>query len=80
MQEKRGEEMKKLIQRDIDTAATKRQYYERIIAPKKPEVQFLCNGTFPMDRNGTIALPELPRRKLVKMYFDEHNVDAEFLH
>jgi len=65
---------------DIATKDTKRQFYERILAPKKTEVEFLCDGAFPLDRNGTIALPKLPRRKLVNMYFKENKVCIQRQH
>eukprot|EP00351_Strombidinopsis_sp_SopsisLIS2011_P006544 CAMPEP_0116889130 /NCGR_PEP_ID=MMETSP0463-20121206/24500_1 /TAXON_ID=181622 /ORGANISM="Strombidinopsis sp, Strain SopsisLIS2011" /LENGTH=69 /DNA_ID=CAMNT_0004555283 /DNA_START=104 /DNA_END=313 /DNA_ORIENTATION=- len=67
---RRAAALKELEEKSKKNAATTRQYYERVIAPKKAQVDFLCNDAIPLDRNGTIALPKLPKRKLVDMYFN----------
>lgn len=39
----------------------------------------MCKGAFPLDKAGTIALPQLPPRKLVTGYLEHLKITDELL-
>lgn len=47
--------------------------------PKKTSIEYMCKGSFPLDRAGTIALPKLPERQFVEDYLQFKKLDEELL-
>ncbi|CDW78630.1 UNKNOWN [Stylonychia lemnae] len=47
--------------------------------PKKTQIQFMCKGAFPLDRQGTHMLPKLPTRSVIEDYLASKKVDEDIL-
>lgn len=42
-------------------------------------IKYMCNDSVPLDLEGTLVLPELPERVIVKNYLEAKQIERDFL-
>jgi len=65
-------------QTNVDVDAPLRSVGD-VIRPKKLNIEYMCGGALPLDKAGTVALPPLPERELVRKFLQEKQVSDDIL-